>query len=300
MKNDMNNLKKLVHEIIQKDTSSDSMQEQSENLIRNIDNNFSPQANSNFSSKKKYNKESNSEIEDTEEFIEESLSLEDKEKELIQKALEKHNGKRKYAAQELGISERTLYRNKYLLLLNVKRKISMQNLKCHFTNKLIIFIALLLTTINYACTVSYSTTGASISPDVKTVSVNFFPNRAALGTANLGQYFTDELKDKFLGQTSLTLVENYGHLNFEGEITNYNTKPIAITGDEIAAQNRLTIKVHVVFVNNNDPEQNFDTSFSRYQDYNSTENLSSVEEGLVEGIVAELVEDIFNKSVVNW
>jgi transcriptional regulator with PAS, ATPase and Fis domain len=87
MKNDMNNLKKLVHEIIQKDTSSDSMQEQSENLIRNIDNNFSPQANSNFSSKKKYNKESNSEIEDTEEFIEESLFLEDKEKELIKKAL---------------------------------------------------------------------------------------------------------------------------------------------------------------------------------------------------------------------
>ena len=49
-------------------------------------------------------------IEDTEEIQEESLSLEDKEIELIQKALEKHRGKRKYAAQELGISERTLYR----------------------------------------------------------------------------------------------------------------------------------------------------------------------------------------------
>jgi transcriptional regulator with PAS, ATPase and Fis domain len=49
-------------------------------------------------------------IQDTEEFVEESLSLEDKEIELIIKALEKHNGKRKYAAQELGISERTLYR----------------------------------------------------------------------------------------------------------------------------------------------------------------------------------------------
>lgn len=47
---------------------------------------------------------------DTEEIVEESLSLEEKEKELIKKALEKHNGKRKYAAQDLGISERTLYR----------------------------------------------------------------------------------------------------------------------------------------------------------------------------------------------
>ena len=49
-------------------------------------------------------------IQDTEEIIEESLSLEEKEIELINKALEKHNGKRKYAAQDLGISERTLYR----------------------------------------------------------------------------------------------------------------------------------------------------------------------------------------------
>ncbi len=49
-------------------------------------------------------------IQDTEEFVEESLSLEDKEIELINKALEKHKGKRKYAAQDLGISERTLYR----------------------------------------------------------------------------------------------------------------------------------------------------------------------------------------------
>jgi transcriptional regulator with PAS, ATPase and Fis domain len=49
-------------------------------------------------------------IQDTEEIIEESLSLEEKEKEYILKALQKHSGKRKYAAQELGISERTLYR----------------------------------------------------------------------------------------------------------------------------------------------------------------------------------------------
>ncbi|MEI7830568.1 MAG: sigma-54 dependent transcriptional regulator [Prolixibacteraceae bacterium] len=49
-------------------------------------------------------------IQDTEEFVEESLSIEEKEMELILKALERHNGKRKLAAEELGISERTLYR----------------------------------------------------------------------------------------------------------------------------------------------------------------------------------------------
>ncbi|MEA3318111.1 MAG: LptE family protein [Bacteroidota bacterium] len=167
-------------------------------------------------------------------------------------------------------------------------------------NRYKILIVLFLITVSSACTIKYSTTGASISPDVKTVSVQFFPNRAPLGMPNLGQYFTDELKDKFLSQTSLSLIENNGHLNFEGEITGYSTKPIAITGNEVAAQNRLTIKVHVVFINEKDPDQNFDSSFSRYKDYNSTENLSSVEEGLVEDIVEELMEDIFNKSVVNW
>jgi len=172
--------------------------------------------------------------------------------------------------------------------------------KYAISKKFVIFIGLIILSVSYSCTVKYTTTGASISPDVKTVSVQFFPNKAPLGMANLGQYFTDELKDKFLSQTRLMLVENNGHLNFEGEITAYNTKPIAVQGDEIAAQNRLTIKVHVVFVNEKDPEQNFDTSFSRYQDYNSSESLSSVEEGLVESIVEELIEDIFNKSVVNW
>ena len=52
----------------------------------------------------------NDHIEDTEEYVEESLSLEDVEKDMIRKALDRHKGKRKFAAQELGISERTLYR----------------------------------------------------------------------------------------------------------------------------------------------------------------------------------------------
>ncbi len=110
MKNDMNNLKKLVHEIVQKGANQDNIQEESENLIQDIEQNISPVINQNNPSQQRFQKKTNSTIEDTEEFVEESLSLEDKEKELIQKALEKHNGKRKYAAQELGISERTLYR----------------------------------------------------------------------------------------------------------------------------------------------------------------------------------------------
>lgn len=154
--------------------------------------------------------------------------------------------------------------------------------------------------INQACTISYSLTGASIAPDVKTISVQHFVNRAPLGVANLEQYFTDELKDKFKSQTPLTVVNDMGHLNFEGEIRKYFTRPMAITGNEIAAQNRFTITVHVKFTNEIQPEYNFDTDFTQFADYDSDLDLSSVEQQLLEEIVEKLIEDIFNKSVVNW
>ncbi|MGE0090681.1 MAG: sigma-54 interaction domain-containing protein [Bacteroidales bacterium] len=107
MKNDLNNLKKLVHDLAEKGTIAAPVDDFDE-LVRNL----KPSAsiiNSN-TTVKTITKPEEADIEDTEEFVEESLSLEDKEKELILKALERHNGKRKYAAQELGISERTLYR----------------------------------------------------------------------------------------------------------------------------------------------------------------------------------------------
>ena len=154
--------------------------------------------------------------------------------------------------------------------------------------------------VQQACTINYSLTGASIAPDVKTVSVQHFVNRAPLGVANLEQYFTDELKDKFKSQTSLTLVNDIGDLDFEGEITEYYTKPMAIVGDETAAQNRLTITVRVKFTNEVEPEYNFDTKFTQFADYDSDMDLSAVEQDLVEEIVEKLIEDIFNKSVVNW
>ena len=102
-------------------------------------------------------------------------------------------------------------------------------------------------TIHYttSCKINYSFTGASISPDIKTVSIQYFPNMARLVNPNLSQVFTESLKEKFLSQTNLSLVNNIGDLNFEGEIVEYYTKPMAIQGDETAALNRLTIKIRV-------------------------------------------------------
>jgi len=109
MKSDLNNLKKLVHEIIDKGENIGELKH-ADQLIQNYNKETSSIINTMDHQDKDFSNTNDPNIEDTEEFVEESLSLEDKEIELIKKALEKHHGKRKYAAQELGISERTLYR----------------------------------------------------------------------------------------------------------------------------------------------------------------------------------------------
>ncbi len=166
-------------------------------------------------------------------------------------------------------------------------------------NKKGLFIAVIFSVLFSQCGI-YSFSGASLDPKDKTVNVKFFPNRATIINPNLSQLFTEKLKDRFASQTKLELVDFNGDLTFEGEITNYDTKPIAITKDEQAEQNRLTITVHVKFTSINNSKFNFDTSFSRYADYPSSEILTDVEDDLTEQIVTELIDDIFNKSVVNW
>lgn len=166
----------------------------------------------------------------------------------------------------------------------------------------LVSITLLTAVLFQECGISvrYSFSGASISPDVKTLSIQTFQNRASLVQPGLTQTITDALIDMCRAQTNLEVVSNGGDVNFEGEIRDYKTEPLTVGGNEQAATNRFTITVKVKFTNNVDPDLSFDQSFSRYQDYSSALNLSDVEASLTEEIVKMLVEDIFNKAFVNW
>lgn len=163
----------------------------------------------------------------------------------------------------------------------------------YFTLSVLIFF-------NTGCKVNYSMTGASISPDVKTIDIRYFPKTAALGPSNMSQTFTEKLKDKFLTSTSLTITNGPSDLTLEGTITGYNVSPQTIQSNEVAAQNRLTITVNVKFTNIKDEKQDFESTFSRYSDFPSSTNISSVEEQLITEINEQLVDDIFNKAVINW
>lgn len=162
----------------------------------------------------------------------------------------------------------------------------------------LIFSAIILTF--QGCGV-YSFTGASISPEIKTISIQRFPNNAQLVEPTLSEKITVALKDKFMSQTNLTLVDRGGDLRIDGSITGYGTSPVAIQANQTAAKNRLTITVRVNYTNTFDESKDFiNTNFSRYQDYPSNQNLADVQTALIDEIVEMLVDDIFNKAVVNW
>lgn len=160
---------------------------------------------------------------------------------------------------------------------------------------LVLFFATLL-----ACKTNYSFTGAAIAEDVKTVSVKTFQNFAPLANVNYSQTFSEALKNIFISQTNLSLANSDGDLQFEGSITNYQISSIAIQGNETAAKNRLTITVKVKFTNTKDKKQDFETDFTRFADYDSSVNISSIEDGLIKEINDQLTQDIFNKSVGSW
>ncbi|NPD45828.1 MULTISPECIES: LptE family protein [unclassified Lentimicrobium] len=148
--------------------------------------------------------------------------------------------------------------------------------------------------------VSYSFTGASIPPEAKTISIQYIDNQASFVVPTLSESLTTEIKDRFSSQTSLVLVRNNGDLQIEGFITDYSTSPQAVTSNEQAALNRLNISVKIKFTNLIEPDKNYETTFSRYNDYPSSQDLNSVQDAQIEIINEMLVDDIFNKAVVNW
>jgi len=165
---------------------------------------------------------------------------------------------------------------------------------------LMVLSAVWLMLVAGGCKGGYSFTGASIPANAKTISVSTFPNYATTVNPQLSQKLTDDLRNLFSSQTSLNVVNGSADLEISGEITGYATRAAALSANDEVSMNRLTITVKVKFVNNCDPNANFEQSFSRYRDYNAQLNFSSVESSLMGEIVSELCDDIFNKSVVNW
>jgi hypothetical protein len=135
--------------------------------------------------------------------------------------------------------------------------------------------------------------------EAKTISIAFFPNNAALVQPSLSQAFTEDMRNFFQTQSPLSLVQKGGDLHLEGSITDYRVGPVGVSG-QTASTNRLTITANVKFTNRLDSTKDFDTSFSRFVDFPSSQNLVSVETELISQINQQLIQDVFNKALINW
>jgi len=145
----------------------------------------------------------------------------------------------------------------------------------------------------------YTFSGASIPENTKTITLNYFPNRARQVTPILEQVLNEKLQDKFINETDLEQVPYNGDLEFSGSITDYYVRPAAAGSNDRAALSRLTIKVKANFVNRITDEE-WSETFTRFEDFDQNANLQDVEDQLVDEITEQLVSDLFNRALIDW
>lgn len=147
----------------------------------------------------------------------------------------------------------------------------------------------------------YSFTGTSIQADVNTITIPYVEYKALRVNPSLSGELTDALQEKFRKLTRLEQVDVDGDLELVCEVTGYDVSATAVTADEQAAQNRLSVTVKIDFSNKKYPEDDVTgKTFSAYEDFDATQSLDAVESTLCETIIEKLVEDIFNATVAQW
>ena len=211
-----------------------------------------------------------------------SLNIEKMSKEYLERALERNNGNRKKAADELGISDRTLYR--WLRQFGIA----------------VIAMLVMITSFS-ACQVSYKFNGASIDyTKTKTIQIADFPIRASYVWGPMASIFNNQLKDQFANHTKLIQVKRNGDLKIEGEITRYDQRNKSVSSEGYSSQTELSMTVNVRFTNNTNHTEDFEQQFTATSTYENTQTLNSVQEELVTQMVKEITDQIFNATVANW
>ena len=159
-------------------------------------------------------------------------------------------------------------------------------------------VATLLLTI--ACSISYSFTGTNINYDViKTIQIDKIANRAPYGWAPMEAMFNNKLQDKYANSTRLRLVKRNGDLQVAGEITGYDQFNKAVSADGYSSQVQLKLTVNIRF-RNNKMNQQWEKQFSATTQYDARQSLAAVQEGLVDEMIDDIVDQIFNATVADW
>ncbi len=162
-------------------------------------------------------------------------------------------------------------------------------------------LALMLSLLLMGCTISYKFNGASINYDIiKTISLESFPNRAVYQWGPMESMFNNALSDIYANQTKLQQVARGGDLSLSGEITSYDQVNKSISSDGYSSMMQLKMTVNVRFENTKNHSEDFERQFSASREFDTSQQLNDVQEELVNQMIDEIVEQIFNATVANW
>lgn len=167
----------------------------------------------------------------------------------------------------------------------------------HFSKYLILIFLLSIV----SCSISYKFNGASIDyTKTKSISIFDFQNTAELVYPPLAQNFGESLRDVYSKQTRLQVLKKSGDLHLEGEIVGYQLTPMAIGADSYAAETKLTMMIKVRFTNSKKPDDDFEKTYTAFQNFNSSRMLNDVQAELTKIMIAEIVDNIYNDTVAKW
>ena len=165
----------------------------------------------------------------------------------------------------------------------------------------IIFTLFVSVFLMQGCTVSYKLNGASIDYNTtKTITLETFSNRASYQWAPMAPMFNTTLSDKYNNQTKLRQVKRDGDLVLSGEITSYDQTNKSIAADGYSSMVQLKMTVKVKYTNNKNHEDDFDKTFTANREYDSSQQLSAVQEELVQQMIDDIVDQVFNATVAKW
>ena len=154
-----------------------------------------------------------------------------------------------------------------------------------------------------ACSISYQFNGASIDyTKVKSIAIENFANRSVgFVWGPMESMFNTALQDIYTQQTRLQMVKRGGDLTLSGEITNYDAYNKGVGADGYSTMAELRMTVRVTFTNKSNPQENFEAKqFSASREYDATQQLASVQDELVNQMIKDIVDQIFNATVANW
>ncbi len=165
--------------------------------------------------------------------------------------------------------------------------------------KKILYILLLSILVN-ACSVSYSLSGVNVAKNIKTFQVDYFPNNASLVVPGINDDFRNMLIDKISQSTNLEEVKTGGDYIYEGEISSYDIQPVALTSEQTAAMNRLSISIKITFTNQKNDKDNYTKTYTYYYDYPANKSRLDIQDDAHQDIFKKILNDIFNDTLAKW